>query len=122
MMVQILLNERATASGVTDAPSTLDATRRQRRPRGSSGRQRSRCEVRLGSLNVGTMMERRRLEILCIQEAKWKVDRARTMVGWYKLLHAGGDGRSNGVGIIVSEEISKTAMRVERWKGRIVTV
>ena len=46
MMVQILLSERDTASGVTDAPSTLAAARRQRRPRGSSGRQRSRCEVR----------------------------------------------------------------------------
>ena len=41
-------------------------------------------------------------------------------MGGYKLLHAGGDGRSNGVGIIVSEEISKTVVRVERWKGRIV--
>ena len=128
-MVQ-LLSERATASGVTDAPSTLAAARRQRRPRGSSGRQRSRREVRLGSLNVGTtsgkevevveMMERRRLEVLCIQETKWKGDRARTMMGGYKLLHAGGDGRSNGVGIIVSEEIGNTVVRVERWKGRTV--
>ena len=67
-------------SGVTNVPSTLGATRRQQRPRGSSGRQRSRCEVRLGSLNVGTMsgkgvevvemMERRRPEVLCIQETK----------------------------------------------------
>ena len=57
---------------------------------------------------------------MCIQETKWKGDRAKTMMGGYKLLHAGGDGRSNGVGIIVSEEISKTVVRVERWKGRIV--
>ncbi|KAI0242212.1 Serine/threonine-protein kinase Nek10 [Lamellibrachia satsuma] len=55
-----------------------------------------------------------------IQETEWKGDRARTMVGGYKLLHAGGDGRSNGVGIIVSEEISKTVVRVDRWKGHIV--
>ena len=60
------------------------------------------------------MKERRRLEVLCIQETKWKGDRARTMMGGYKLLHAGGDGRSNGVGIIVSEQISKTVVRVER--------
>ena len=66
------------------------------------------------------MVERRRLEVLCIQETKWKGDRGRAMMGGYKLLHAGGDGRSNGVGIIVSEEISKTVVRVERWKGRIV--
>ena len=42
------------------------------------------------------------------------------MMGEYKLLHAGGDRRSNRLGIIVSEEISKTVVRVERWKGRIV--
>ena len=130
MMVQVLLSERATASGVTDAPSTLAVVRRQQRPRGSSGQQQSRCEVQLGSLNVGTMngkgvevvemMERRSLEVLCIQETKWKGDRARTMMRGYKLLHAGGDGRSNGVGIIVSEEIGKTVVRVERWKWHIV--
>ena len=71
-------------------------------------------------VEVVEMMERRRLEVLCIQETKWKGDRARTMMGGYKLLHAGRDGRSNGVGIIVSDEISKTVVRVERWKGRIV--
>ena len=32
----------------------------------------------------------------------------------------GGDGRSNGVGIIASEEISKQVIRVERWEGRRV--
>ena len=53
-------------------------------------------------------MERKRLEILCIQKTKWKGDRARTMMKGYKLLQAGGDGSSNGVGIIVFEEISKT--------------
>ena len=31
----------------------------------------------------------------------------------YKMLHAGGDGRSNGVGIIVNVEISKEVVRVE---------
>ena len=60
-----------------------------------------------------------RLEVLLIQETKWKGDRARTMMGGYKLLHTGGDG-SNRVGIIVSEEISKTVVRVETWKGRMV--
>ena len=42
--------------------------------------------------------------------------------GGVELLHAGGDGRSNGVGIVVSEEISKTVVKVERWKVRIVMV
>ena len=35
------------------------------------------------------------------------------------MLHTGGDGRSNCMGIIVSEEISKQVVRVERWEGWI---
>ena len=98
-MVSMLLRDTATPSGVTDTPLSLAAARRQRRPRGSSSRQRSRCEVRLGSLNVGTisgkgvevveMMERRRFEVMCVHETKWRGDTARMMVGGRNLLHAG---------------------------------
>ena len=51
---------------------------------------------------------------------KWRGDRARMMVGGRKLLHAGGNGRSSGVGIVISDEISKEVVRVGRWKGRII--
>ena len=44
-------------------------------------------------------------------------DRARKMVEGCKMLHAGGDARSNGVGIIVDMGISKEVVRVERWQG-----
>ena len=75
-MVIMLLRDTATVSGVTNAPLSLAAARRQRSLRGSSRRQRSKYEVRLGSLNVGTMsgkgvemvemMDGRRLEVLCV--------------------------------------------------------
>ena len=51
-----------------------------------------------------------------------KGDGARKMTEGYRMLHAGGDGRSNGVGIFVNVEISKEVVRVERWQGRIVAV
>ena len=41
------------------------------------------------------MMNRRKLEVVCVQETKWKGDRARALAGGYKMLHAGGDGKSN---------------------------
>ena len=89
------------------------------------GGQRVRSEVRRGSLTVGSigggvevveMMQRRRLEVLWVQDTKWKGDRARRLVGGYKLLHVGGDGRSNGVGIIVQEEIEEWDGRWSEWK------
>ena len=132
MMAATLDRDRDTASGVTDAPHLPAAARNERGPGRASTRQRPLCEVRMGSLNVGTMegkalevvemMKRRKMEVLCVQEKKWKGDRARKMAEGYKMLHAGGDGRSNGVGIIVNVEISKEVVRVERWQGRIIAV
>ena len=76
-------------------------------------RQRPLCEVRMGSLNAGMvdgnameaveMMKRRKMEVLCVQEMEWRGDRARKMAEGYKMLHEGGDGRGNGVGIIHRE-------------------
>ena len=55
-----------------------------------------------------------------LQGTKWKGDRARRLVGGCKLLHTGGDGKSNGVGIIVSEEIGNQVVKLESWEERIV--
>ena len=124
--------ERDSAPGVTDAPHLPAAARNVCGPGRASTRQRPLCEVRMGSLNVGTMegkalevvdmMKRRKTEVLCVQETKWRGARARNMAEGYKMLHTGEDGRSNGVGIIVNVEISKEVVRVERWQGRSITV
>ena len=50
------------------------------------------------------VMDRRKLEILCIQVTKWKGDLAKVLTRGYKFLHVGRDGRSNVIGIIVTEE------------------
>ena len=58
-----------------------------------SKRELKMVDMRVGMLNVGTMtgkskdivdmMERRQLEVLCIQETKWKGSKARVqVVGW----------------------------------------
>ena len=83
-------------------------------------------------MNVGTMegnalevvgtMKGRKMEVLCVHETKWKGDRTRHITEGYNMLHAGENDRSNGVGIIVNEEISKEVVRVERWQGRIIAV
>ena len=73
-------------------------------------------------MKVLEMMKRRKMEVLYVQETKWKGDRVRKMAEGYRMLHAGGDGRSNGVGMIVNVEISKEVVRVERWQGRIIAV
>ena len=61
------------------------------------------------ALEVVEMMKRRRMEVglLCLYEMKCGGDMARKMAEGYNMMHAGGDGRSNGVGIIVNVEITK---------------
>ena len=66
------------------------------------------------ALEVVDMMKRLKMEVLSVQETKWNGDSTRKMAEGYKMLHAGGDRMSNGVGIIVNVGISKVVVRVER--------
>ncbi|KAI5627956.1 hypothetical protein C0J50_3222 [Silurus asotus] len=73
-----------------------------------------RVEVGGGTLNVGTMtskgrevadmMERRKVDMLCVQETKWKGSKDRNIGGGFKLFYHGVDGKKNGVGVILKEE------------------
>ena len=96
-----------TASGVAQqgiCGNYATASENKRRKKG--GRQvkrqrevwkRKRSLIRMGTLNIGTMtgrgreladlMERRNLDILCLQETKWKGSKARNIGGGCKLFH-----------------------------------
>ncbi|KAF7711286.1 hypothetical protein HF521_000297 [Silurus meridionalis] len=62
-----------------------------------------RVEVQVGTLNVGTMtgkgrevadmMERKKVDMLCVQETKWKGSKTRNIVGGFKLFYHGVDGK-----------------------------
>ena len=79
------------------------AQRRRRRNNEGKGK-----TIRIATLNVGSMtgrgqevmdfMERRKINIMCIQETKWKGSKARELGNGFKLFYIGEDGRRNGVG------------------------
>ena len=71
-------------------------------------------KLRVGSINVGSMtekgrelvdmLERRRVEICCIQETRWRGNKAKSLGGNYKLIYSGADARGrNGVGVILNK-------------------
>ncbi|KAI5623886.1 hypothetical protein C0J50_16567 [Silurus asotus] len=112
---------------------------RRRRRRGGRRLQRRqgkeqcrRVEIRVGTLNVGTMtgkgrevadmMERRKVDMLCVQETKWKGSKARNIGGGFKLFYHGVDGKRNGVGVILKEEYSKSVVEVKRVSDRMMIV
>ena len=96
------------------------------------GRKVKRIVLRIGTLNVGTMtgkgreladmMERRKVDILCVQETKWKGSKAKNLGGGFKLFYHGQDGRRNGIGVIMKDEYAKRVLGVERVSDRVMCV
>ena len=84
-------------------------------------------------MNVGTMtgkgrelvdlMERRKIGVLCVQETRWKGNKARELGEGYKLFYSGTneEGR-NGVGIVLSKELKESLIGVNRKSDRIMSL
>ena len=66
------------------------------------------------------LMERRNVQILCLQETKWKSSKARNIGVGYKLFYNGADGRKNGIGIVVREELAESVLEVKRVSDRLM--
>ena len=88
--------------------------------------------IRVGTLNIGTMtgkgreladmMERRNVDILCLQETKRKDSKARNIGGGCKIFYNGADGRKNGIGIVVREELAESVLKVKRVSDRLMAM
>ena len=88
--------------------------------------------IKMGTLNIGTMtgrgrelahmMERRNVDILCLQETKWKGSKARNIGGGCKLFYNGTDGIKNGIGIVVREELVESVLEVIRMSDRLMAM
>ena len=115
---------------------TATVGQRQRRRRRGGKRVRREGEnkvvVRVGTLNVGTMtgkgreladmMDRRKVDIFCVQETKWKGNKARNIGGRFKLFYHGVDGRRSVVGVILKDEYAERVLEVRRMSDREMSV
>ncbi|XP_068241086.1 craniofacial development protein 2-like [Palaemon carinicauda] len=89
--------------------------------------------MRVATLNVGTMtgkgrevvdlMERRKIGMLCVQETRWKGNKAREPSEGCKFYYSGRkmEGR-NGVGIILSKDLKESLIGVNRKNDRIMNL
>ena len=63
---------------------------------------------------VADLMERRGINILCVQETCWKGEKARCIGGKYKMWYCGSENQKNDVGIILkTKHVNRV---VELWK------
>ncbi|KAK3514790.1 hypothetical protein QTP70_031178 [Hemibagrus guttatus] len=104
--------------------------RRVHRPR--EKRKGKSVGLRIGTLNVGTMtgkgreladmMERRKVDILCVQETRWKGSKARSIGAGFKLFYYGVDSKRNGVGVVLKEEFVRNVLEVKRVSDRVMSL
>ncbi|XP_065672208.1 uncharacterized protein LOC136090032 [Hydra vulgaris] len=124
--------------GISKNWATVGTRKKKRRNWGKRAlklkerRMSRKVEVKFGTLNVGSMTgkgreladatERRKLDILCVQETRWKGSKARSIGGGFKLFYHGVDRKRNGVGVILKEEFSKSLVEVKRVSDRVICV
>ncbi|XP_037792856.1 craniofacial development protein 2-like [Penaeus monodon] len=74
------------------------------------------------SMELVDLMERRRINILCVQETKWKGEKAKEIGNGYKLFYYSTNNRRNGVGILLDPEMKKNELEVNRKSDRLMRV
>ena len=75
-----------------------------------------------GKSKVAEMLKRRQVEIACVQETKWKGNKAREIGEGYKLYYSGASTARNGVGIILHSEWQDKILEVKRKSDRVMSI
>ncbi|MCJ8733936.1 hypothetical protein PDJAM_G00229520 [Pangasius djambal] len=70
---------------------------------------------------LADMMERRKVDILCVQETRWKGSKARSIGAGFKLFYNGVDSKRNGVGVVLKEEFVRNVLEVKRVSDRVMS-
>ncbi|KAK3548288.1 hypothetical protein QTP70_009081 [Hemibagrus guttatus] len=71
---------------------------------------------------LADMMERRKVDILCVQETRWKGSKARSIGAGFKLFYYGVDSKRNGVGVVLKEELVRNVLEVKRVSDRVMSL
>ena len=92
-------------------------------------------KFRIGSLNVGTLrgrtgevvetLNRRKIDVCCVQEVRWRGASARIITGktsQYKLLWVGNNSGYGGVGIFVAKKWVEKVIEVKRVSDRLMMI
>ncbi|XP_019227380.1 PREDICTED: craniofacial development protein 2-like [Nicotiana attenuata] len=96
---------------------------------GKGGKKASR--LRVGSWNIGTLtgksielgkiLQKRKINIACVQETRWKGTSARD-VDEFKLWYSRSAGGKNGVGILVDRALRELVVEVRRVNDRLMSI
>ena len=92
----------------------------------------AKIRVRFLTVNIGTMtgkrrevaemLTRRQVEIDCVQETKWKGNKAREIGEGYKLYYNGASMARNGFGIMLHSEWQDKILEMKRKSDRVMSI
>jgi exonuclease III len=68
------------------------------------------------------VMERRRVDVLCVQETRWRGNGVKMLANGCKLFYSGGSERKNGVGVILSQQWCGRVLQVTRCSERLLMI
>ncbi|KAK3508832.1 hypothetical protein QTP70_009600 [Hemibagrus guttatus] len=92
-------------------------------PRGPSGRAGGSVWGEGGKgRELADVMERRKVDILCVQETRWKGSKARSIGAGFKLFYYGVYSKRNGVGVVLKEEFVRNVLEVKRASDRVMSL
>lgn len=121
---------RAFPRGDACQQPPVDMRSEQGVPRTPRPRLKKLVETKFGSWNVGSMTGRgrelvdvcmrRNIDIMCVQETKWKGKSSRELGEGYKLFYSGEECKRNGVGIILSPKYKEAVIEVVRPSDRMM--
>ncbi|KAK3570901.1 hypothetical protein QTP86_029372, partial [Hemibagrus guttatus] len=85
------------------------------------------CNQKFGDIwwkgrELADVMERRKVDILCVQETRWKGSKARSIGAGFKLFYYGVDSKRNGVGVVLKEEFVRNVLEVKRVSDRVMSL
>ncbi|KAK3571138.1 hypothetical protein QTP86_003097 [Hemibagrus guttatus] len=83
-----------------------------RRSRGGRRVRRQREKRKGKGRELADVMERKKVDILCVQETRWKGSKARSIGAGFKLFYYGVDSKRNGVGVVLKEEFVRNVLEV----------
>ncbi|KAK3505678.1 hypothetical protein QTP70_004488, partial [Hemibagrus guttatus] len=110
--MDVVMNEVHTQASGQTATEMPEKSRRIVRKKIHAGKGRELADV----------MERRKVDILCVQETRWKGSKAHSIGAGFKLFYYGADSKRNGVGVVLKEEFVRNVLEVKRVSDRVMSL
>ena len=88
------------------------------------------CTVDIGTMRgrsheIALMLERRKADICCVQEVRYKSNSTTTIGAGgnkYKFWYSSSNSGANGVGILLSHELVENVIEVDRFRDRMMRI